>query len=110
MRTILNFDDGMGGSPTPPPSVNTRVDAARGPVGLFQSVDATGEGAWGRWSGALMMATGAHVVALVVGLTVASRSPPVVKPPEPELVLMAYAPPPPPLGVGRRCGEPPWRR
>ncbi|RKG63204.1 energy transducer TonB, partial [Corallococcus terminator] len=54
----------------------------------------------------MVAATAAHVVALAVGLTLAGREPPVrVKPPEPELVLMAYAPPPPPLGGGTQARQ-----
>ncbi|RKG67279.1 energy transducer TonB, partial [Corallococcus sp. CA054B] len=69
-------------------------------MGLFQSATATAETGWGRWSGALLTATVAHVLAVAVGLMVSTQAPPVVKKPEPELVLMAYAPPPPPLGGG----------
>ncbi|NOK23907.1 energy transducer TonB, partial [Corallococcus carmarthensis] len=98
MRTILNFDDGLAAAPTLPPAVTARADAARSPVGLFQSATAPAEAGWGRWSGALLAATAAHVVALALFMT--NRPPPEVKKPEPELVLMAYAPPPPPLGGG----------
>ncbi|GMU05816.1 TonB family protein [Corallococcus caeni] len=100
MRTILNFDDGLGAAPTLPQAVTARVDAVRAPVGLFQSSTASVEGGWGRWSGALLAATAAHVLALAVGLTMANRPAPAVVKSEPELVLMAYAPPPPPLGGG----------
>ncbi|NOJ97808.1 TonB family protein [Corallococcus coralloides] len=101
MRTILNFDDGLGAAPALPQAVTARADAARGPVGLFQSATATAETGWGRWSGALLTATAAHVLAVAVGvLMVPTQAPPEVKKPEPELVLMAYAPPPPPLGGG----------
>ncbi|MBN9685141.1 MULTISPECIES: TonB family protein [unclassified Corallococcus] len=100
MRTILNFDDGLGAAPTLPQAVTARADAVRSPVGLFQSATATADAGWGRWSGALLTATVAHVVAVAVGLMVSTQAPPRVTKPEPELVLMAYAPPPPPLGGG----------
>ncbi|NNC16928.1 energy transducer TonB, partial [Corallococcus exiguus] len=101
MRTILNFNDGLGAAPTLPQAVTARADAARSPVGLFQSATATAEAGWGRWSGALLTATVAHVLAVAVGvMMVSTRPPPELKKPEPELVLMAYAPPPPPLGGG----------
>ncbi|NPD30162.1 energy transducer TonB, partial [Corallococcus exiguus] len=100
MRTILNFDDGLGASPTLPQAATARADAMRSPVGLFQSATAPAETGWGRWSGALVTATAAHVLAVVVGVMAANQPPAEVKKPEPELVLMAYAPPPPPLGGG----------
>ncbi|MFB1484887.1 energy transducer TonB [Corallococcus sp. RDP092CA] len=108
MRTILNFDDGLGAGPTLPQAATTRVDPARSPVGLFQSATASAEAGWGRWSGALLTAAAAHVLAVAVGVMVSNRPPPEVKKPEPELVLMAYAPPPPPLGGGsvKQAAEP----
>ncbi|RKH40338.1 TonB family protein [Corallococcus interemptor] len=102
MRTILNFDDGLGAAPALPQAVTARADVVRVPAGLFQSATAPADAGWGRWSGALLTATVAHLVAVAVGLLVSTRPPPEVKKPEPELVLMAYAPPPPPLGGGMR--------
>ncbi|MCY1047421.1 TonB family protein [Corallococcus sp. bb12-1] len=106
MRTILNFDDGLDTGPVRPQASGARINEVRVSGGLFLSADATAEGAWGRWGGSVVAATVAHVVALAVGLTLAGREPPArVKPSEPELVLMAYAPPPPPLGGGTQARQ-----
>ncbi|WP_147443868.1 energy transducer TonB, partial [Corallococcus sicarius] len=60
------------------------------------------------WGGALIAATVTHGVALALALSFANRPPPAqVKPPEPELALMAYAPPPPPLGGGLQAKQAP---
>ncbi|RKG86605.1 hypothetical protein D7V97_43265, partial [Corallococcus sp. CA053C] len=62
MRTILNFDDGLGAGAELARAPVARPNVVRGSSGLFQSHldDAVAEGVWGRWGGAVIAATVLH--------------------------------------------------